>query len=45
MTFVNNYGMPLWEALIPLVLVIGLIIFAAVGVGLAVAELILGGRK
>lgn len=45
MTFVNNSGMPLWEALIPLVAVIGLIIFAAVGVGVALGDIFKGKRR
>lgn len=41
---VNNSGMSLWEALLPLGLVLGLIILCAVGTGLALSE-ILGRRK
>lgn len=41
---VNNSGMSLWEALLPLGLVLGLIILAAVGTGMALGE-ILGKRK
>lgn len=41
---VNNSGMSLWEALLPLGLVLALIILAAIGTGLALAD-ILGGRR
>jgi len=41
---VNNSGMSVWEALLPLGLVLALIIFAAIGTGLALGE-IFGGRR
>ncbi|MDH6199205.1 Tfp pilus assembly protein PilW [Mycobacterium frederiksbergense] len=44
MKWVNNSGMSLWEALLPLGLVLGLIILAAVGTGLALGE-VLGRHK
>lgn len=39
MRWVNNSGMSLWEALLPLGLVLGLMILAAVGTGLALGEI------
>ena len=42
--WVNNSGMSLWEALLPLGLVLALIVLAAVGTGLALGD-ILGRRK
>jgi hypothetical protein len=43
--FVNNSGMSLWEALLPLGVVLVLIILAAVGTGMAVSEIIGRRRK
>ncbi|MEB3023449.1 MULTISPECIES: hypothetical protein [Mycolicibacter] len=40
MRWVNNSGMSLWEALLPLGLVLGLMILAAVGAGAALGEIL-----
>lgn len=39
MTFVNNSGMTIWEALLPLGMILVLIILAAVGTGMALSEI------